>query len=103
MYRINVLFLFALFAAALQEGASAADVRNGETLAKRWCAACHVVASDQQRGTTQTPPFSAVANKPGFNEQELAFYLLTPHPRMPDMNLSRSEAADLAAYIAAQK
>jgi hypothetical protein len=33
----------------------------------------------------------------------LAFFLLTPHPRMPDMNLSRSEAADLAAYIMMQK
>jgi hypothetical protein len=27
-----------------------------------------------------------------------ALFLLNPHPRMPDMNLSRSEAADLAAY-----
>ncbi len=26
----------------------------------------------------------------------------TPHPKMPDMNLSRNEAADLAAYIAKQ-
>jgi hypothetical protein len=33
----------------------------------------------------------------------LAYFLLSPHPRMPDMNLSRSEAADLAAYIARQK
>jgi mono/diheme cytochrome c family protein len=103
MYRIGVFFLFAFLAAALQEGTSAADARKGETLAKRWCANCHIVASDQQSGTTQSPPFSAVANKPGFNEQLLAFYLLTPHPRMPDMNLSRGEAADLAAYIAAQK
>jgi hypothetical protein len=26
--------------------------------------------------------------------------LLDPHPKMPDMALSRAEAADLAAYIA---
>jgi hypothetical protein len=26
-----------------------------------------------------------------------------PHPRMPDMNMSRAEAADLAAYIAGQR
>jgi hypothetical protein len=26
--------------------------------------------------------------------------LLDPHPKMPDMGLTRSEAADLAAYIA---
>jgi len=30
----------------------------------------------------------------------VALFLLVPHPRMPDMNLSRGEAADIAAYIA---
>jgi hypothetical protein len=29
----------------------------------------------------------------------LAFFLLDPHPKMPDMALTRAEAADLAAYI----
>ena len=55
-------------AVALTDGAFAADARKGETLAKRWCATCHVVASDQQRGTTQSPPFSAVGKQAGFND-----------------------------------
>jgi mono/diheme cytochrome c family protein len=83
--------------------AGAADAFKGETLAKRWCATCHIVSLEQQRGTTQAPPFSAVASKPGFNETTLAYFLLTPHPRMPDMNLTRNEAADLAAYIKNQR
>jgi hypothetical protein len=33
----------------------------------------------------------------------VAYFLLAPHPRMPDMALSRSEAEDLAAYIATQQ
>lgn len=103
MYRIAVGLLSLFVAATLAEAVSAADASKGETLAKRWCATCHVVASDQQRGTAQSPPFSAIANKPGFNEATLAFFLLTPHPRMPDMNLSRSEAGDLAAFISKQK
>lgn len=89
--------------AALATAASAADARKGEALAKRWCAACHVVAADQTRGNTQAPPFSAIAKRPGFNDARLAFFLLTPHPRMPDMNLSRGEAADLVAYIKTQR
>src|SRR5690349_7721481 len=89
--------------AALTGAAVAADSQKGETLAKRWCATCHVVATNQQRGTTQSPPLSAIANKPGFNETTLAYFLLTPHPRTPDRNLSRSGAADIAAYIKAQK
>jgi mono/diheme cytochrome c family protein len=103
MFRIVAALISSIGAAALVGEASAADARKGETLAKRWCATCHIVASDQQRGTTQSPPFSAVANTPGFDEAKLAYFLLNPHPRMPDMNLSRTEAADLAAYIAAQK
>lgn len=78
-------------------------VADGEKLAKRWCAACHVVAADQKIGNTQAPAFSTIAKKPGFGSAALALFLLTPHPRMPDMNLSRAEAADLAAYIGTQK
>jgi hypothetical protein len=57
----------------------------------------------QMQGTAQAPPFSAIASTPDFNERTVAYFLLAPHPRMPDMNLTRSEAADLAAYIAGQK
>jgi mono/diheme cytochrome c family protein len=83
--------------------AVAADAAQGQVLAKRWCAACHVVASDQQSGNTQAPPFSAIADRPGFDAAKVALFLLDPHPKMPSMNLTHAEAADLAAYIAAQK
>lgn len=103
MNRTIAGLLSSLFVVALANAAAAADAGNGEKLAKRWCAACHVVASDQRSGNTQAPPFSAIAKKPGFDEAKLAFFLLVPHPKMPDMSLSRSEAADLAAYIARQR
>jgi hypothetical protein len=35
------------------------------------------------------PPFSAVASKPDLNASTLALFLLHPHPKMPDMGLSR--------------
>jgi mono/diheme cytochrome c family protein len=92
-----------LLTSVVSATAGAADALKGETLAKRWCATCHVVSSQQQQGTTQSPPFSAIAGKPGFNETTLAYFLLTPHPRMPDMSLTRNEAADLAAYIKNQR
>ncbi|HXZ23041.1 MAG TPA: c-type cytochrome [Pseudolabrys sp.] len=103
MNRIVVGSLSLFVAGTLSGSAVAADARKGEAVAKRWCANCHIVSVDQQRGTTQAPPFSAVANNPDFNEGRLAYFLLVPHPKMPDMNLSRSEASDLAAYIATQK
>jgi mono/diheme cytochrome c family protein len=94
---------FLIFSAALQNSAIAADAQKGETLAKRWCDSCHIISTSQQQGTAQAPPFSAVASKPDFNETMIAYFLLSPHPRMPDMSLSRSEAADLAAYIKLQR
>ena len=105
MHRIRFAFL-ALSAAttvSLAGPAFAADAGQGEVLAKRWCATCHVVAAGQARGSTQAPPFSEVATTTGFDAARLALFLLAPHPRMPDMSLSRSEAADLAAYIDRQR
>jgi mono/diheme cytochrome c family protein len=79
--------------------AAEADPVHGETLAKRWCTSCHLVGTDQKSASTDAPPFAVVANRPDFNTEKLAFFLLDPHPKMPNMSLSRTEAADLAAYI----
>jgi len=91
------------FVALLANAAAAADAYQGGVLAKRWCATCHVVSADQARGSTQAPPFAEIAKKPGLTAASIALFLLRPHPPMPDMNLSRNEAADLAAYIVSQK
>jgi mono/diheme cytochrome c family protein len=88
---------------AMPVSARAADAANGKRLAERWCAACHVVSSAQRRGNTQAPPFSEVAKKDHVDAPMLALFLLLPHPKMPDMGLSRAEAADLAAYIVSLK
>ena len=79
--------------------AHAADAKHGGELARRWCAACHIVAPDQQRGGDNVPSFESIARRPGFSARELTFFLLDPHPKMPDMGLTRREAEDLAAYI----
>ena len=102
MKRIFSGMLLLAAVTALPQVANTADAANGEKLAKRWCAACHVVATDQKSGNTHVAPFSAIAQMPGFDAAKLALYLLTPHPRMPDMSLSRAEAADLAAFIVTQ-
>jgi mono/diheme cytochrome c family protein len=83
--------------------AFAADPDNGERLSQRWCTACHVVASDQRGPTGEAPPFRTIAAKPDFDAAKLAFFLMDPHPKMPNMQLSRTEAGDLAAYIATLK
>ena len=98
----RLCLLGSLIAAALP--ALAADADNGERLAQRWCVACHIVTTVQTGTTTdQAPPFPSIAKKPDFDAAKIALFLLDPHPKMPDMGLSRKEAADLAAYIATLK
>jgi hypothetical protein len=76
-----------------------ADVNHGAELAKRWCATCHVVAGDQKQASADVPPFAAIARRSDFTPEKVAFFLLDPHPKMPNFSLSRNEAGDLAAYI----
>jgi len=79
--------------------AVAADADQGATLAQRWCATCHVVDGDQKQASADLPPFAAIAQKPDFTPEKVAAFLIEPHPKMPNVPLSRSEAADIAAYI----
>ncbi len=81
-----------------------ADANNGERLAHRWCAACHVVSTAQRQSTSdQAPTFANIAKTLGFDAARIALFLLDPHPKMPDTELSRPEAGDLAVYIATLK
>jgi len=91
------------FIAMLTTAAAAADAMNGQRLAERWCASCHIVEPNQKAGSTQAPPFSEVAKRPHLDAPTIALFLLNPHPKMPDMNLSRIEAGDIAAYIVSLK
>jgi mono/diheme cytochrome c family protein len=90
---------FAL-SAGVSASAAPGDPAQGEKLATRWCAGCHVVGADQTRGADNVPPFATIARTPGFNAESIAQFLMDPHPKMPDMQLSRDEARDLGAYIA---
>src|SRR5262245_4754656 len=100
--RLYLLLVLSLVVCAV-EPALPADANNGERLARRWCSPCHVVASDQRNPTGEAPPFATIARRPDFSEAKIAFFLLDPHPKMPDMGLSRAEAADLTAYIGTLK
>ncbi|MBV9833456.1 MAG: cytochrome c [Alphaproteobacteria bacterium] len=101
MKRLSCLTLAAI---ALTCGtALAGDPVNGEKLARRWCAGCHVVSLKQTGTVTEATPFPVIARRPDFSERTIAYFLLDPHPKMPDMSLTRAEAADLAAHIATMK
>ena len=105
-YRKNRIVLRSLVLSLFISGIGptyAADSANGERLARRWCDSCHVVSSDQKGPVTEARSFVSIAKMPDFDTGKLALFLLDPHPKMPNMTLSRTEAADLAAHIASLK
>jgi mono/diheme cytochrome c family protein len=99
--KIDFKIGFVAFLAILPStfAAAAGNVENGAQIASRWCSTCHVVNEQQQQASADVPPFSAIAKAPGFSEEKVAAFLLDPHPKMPNLSLSRSETDDLAAYI----
>ena len=93
------LYYIAVIVGLTLSPAMGADADHGAELAKRWCASCHVVNSDQKQASADVPPFAALAQRSDFGAEKLAFFLLEPHPKMPNYSLSRNEAGDIAAYI----
>jgi mono/diheme cytochrome c family protein len=100
---IAVASLVIAVAGPAATSALAADPDHGETLVRRWCVECHLVAADQKAATTDAPSFASIAKRPGFEPAKVEFFLRDPHPKMPNMTLGRTEAADIAAYIATLK
>ncbi len=98
-------FLFVAGCALLMPlSALAADASRGKAMAERWCSGCHLVTPQQKSAPTdQAPPFASIARKPDFDAGKLALLLLTPHPNMPMLTLSRLEVADLADYMLSLK
>jgi mono/diheme cytochrome c family protein len=97
-YRVALVML-----ACTNEVALAANPDNGSTLAQRWCTGCHVVSGGQIKGTDIAPSFASIAERPDYNVEKLASFLLEPHPKMPNMALSPEEAKDISALIAEQR
>ena len=91
------LAAFSLNLLVLGHPAVAADTAKGETLAKRWCAECHVVAPNQSRAQSDAPTFAAISASK--KVPDISMFLKQSHPQMPDMNLARDEIADLIAYM----
>jgi mono/diheme cytochrome c family protein len=95
---IHPLLALSAFAfLSTQPAAAASDPDQGERIAQRWCAACHVVAENQKRASADVPSFFDIAKRK--TNGDLTSFLTDPHPKMPDMNLSRQEIADITAYI----
>lgn len=95
-----VPLLLLLAAAPPAAAQTVGDADAGRTLAQTWCSNCHVVTNSQSQGTsTGAPSFRAIATQEAVTPMALRAFLQTPHHRMPDLHLSRTEIDDVSAYI----
>ena len=101
--RVLAYWATLLIAACTNHVAFAANPDNGSTLAQRWCTGCHIVSGDQIKGTDIAPSFASIAERPDYNVEKLASFLLEPHPKMPNMALGPEETRDISAFIAEQR
>jgi mono/diheme cytochrome c family protein len=77
------------------------DAKTGHALAKKLCSGCHIVDSDTAGATVpaDVPSFETIANTPGQTVETIAGRIVVPHPPMPQIQLTRLEIGDIAAYI----
>ena len=89
----------ALVCLVLAPAAHAADAEAGRTIAQRWCSNCHVTG-EAQRGQDAAPTLPAIAERHANDQAWLRAWLTSPHPPMPNFNLSRQEIDNVVAYLA---
>ena len=98
MFRNNVIvigFFFCFQHAAFAGGI----VSEGEKIAMKWCAKCHVVSDEQTTALADAPSFKFIASQYEASLNALGAFIADPHPIMPSLSLTRREIQDLLAYI----
>lgn len=112
MNTFSVVATALVFSGVSAASAFAQDVGRGEQLAMQVCSTCHLVVPNQAVRPVMEPPapsFQSIIDRSGMNAQFLTNHLLTTHANiktakgMPNPDLSRQQAADVAAYMMQMK
>ncbi len=83
----------------------ALDAAKGHELAEKLCTSCHIVGKEAAGASVpaDVPSFLAIASRPGQTAEAIAGRIVLPHPPMPQIQLTRSDIAELATYILSLK
>lgn len=95
----HMMLAVAVLAASLTD-AAARDATEGEALARRLCAHCHMLPGQgEKQKPGDIPSFASVAARPGQSYETIVRWLQSRPTMMPDHHLSQDESFELAAYI----
>ena len=84
---------------ALGGATGAPNPDHGKNLAASLCSNCHLVGKEQQQANADVPSFQEIANKEGQSAGAIMAHIMLPKHPMPTIPLTKSELADLSAYI----
>ena len=103
MRSIGRAILLSLVTVLLAPAARAAgDAAAGKDLATTWCNSCHLMEGGRVTADGARP-FATMARDPEATAERLRAFLVKPHGRMPELNLTRQEIENLIAYIESLK
>lgn len=78
-------------------------VSIGQRLAQKWCSDCHAVGAEDSETRGEAPGFLSIANMSSTTSLSLHAFLLTPHDRMPNLQLTQTQIDGVVEYILSLK
>jgi mono/diheme cytochrome c family protein len=100
VFALGVFLLIGAGPASAGPVTSAPDPVHGKDLAGSLCSNCHLVGNGQQhQANADIPSFHEIANMKEETAGSIMGHIVLPKHPMPTIPLTKSELADLAAYI----
>lgn len=98
----QMLIAAALSAALLRAGVAAdEDVKHGEELLQRDCAACHAIGRTGDSPRKEAPAFRTLGQRYPVEslEEALGEGIMSGHPDMPEFSFDADDVGDIIAYL----
>jgi mono/diheme cytochrome c family protein len=97
----STILLLAASAGLMAEEVGVGDPQAGFAYAKKVCANCHAIVSNETSPVPEAPAFDDIANK--MSARAILVWMQSRHPTMPNITLGREDLMDVIAYILSHK
>lgn len=98
--RIAALIALTILASSAVAHAASGNAEAGRQLVTRSCSSCHAIEA-AKTATDGAPPFTLIAKTNRERPAWIRGWLMSPHPPMPNISLSRQQIDDIVAYLGA--
>ncbi len=101
LVKARLVYAAATAAALLAANSIASAAGNapaGKRLAERWCASCHQIEPSAP-AKDAAPPFASLGVQKGKDPGWVRAWLVSPHPPMQGIDLSRQQTDDIVVYL----